>query len=245
MVTGATHGIGYEVARRLALRDTFVIVHGPTPSQAHAAVAGLIRDGVDAHMLEPVAADFRRLADVVSLGKYLDRRHAALDLLVNNAGAATPIAESWNVNYLGHYALTRLLAPGLKAAGGRVISVTSALHREATLGLTPVTPRGAYAKAKLALTMFTRCLRVAVEDPIEAVAVHPGYVDTGAFTEFYGMGGLPVRDAAAAVLDTGKYFYYEGHFRADAAPEVYDDEALRWLWHQSERALAWDHAPAA
>jgi NAD(P)-dependent dehydrogenase (short-subunit alcohol dehydrogenase family) len=211
MVTGATHRIRYEVARRLALRDTFVIVHGPTPSQAHAAVA-------------------------------------------------TPIAESWNVNYLGHYALTRLLAPGLKAADGRVVSVTSALHREATLGLSPVTPRGAYAKAKLALTMFTRCLRVAVEDPIDAVAVHPGYVDTGAFTEFYGVGQsagfspflgggwggrMAVRDAAAAVLDTGKYFYYEGHFRADAAPEVYDDEALRRLWHRSERALAWDHAPAA
>ena len=239
MVTGATHGIGYEVSRRLAHQDTLVIVHGPTPREAHAAVDRLIRDGADPHLLEPVAADYARLNDVFSLAHRIQRRHEGLDLLINNVAVAVHPA-AYQINYLSHYALTRLLAPALKAAGGRVVSVTSALHREGVL-----TDRGegraAYANAKLALTMFTRALRVTCDDRLHACAVHPGTIDTGSFASFYGRGGLRPGDGAAAVLGAGDGFYYEGFMRADAAPPVYDDASVRHLWRSSARLLGWDY----
>jgi NAD(P)-dependent dehydrogenase (short-subunit alcohol dehydrogenase family) len=61
-------------------------------------------------------------------------------LLINSAGAlAAPgvtrdrISTTMQINYLAPYALTRLLAPALNAANGRIVTLTSAAHRQADI----------------------------------------------------------------------------------------------------------------
>jgi NAD(P)-dependent dehydrogenase (short-subunit alcohol dehydrogenase family) len=223
LVTGGSGGIGYQLCRHLAAHDTRVFVHAPTPPEAHDAVARLIRDGADRTRLHAVAADYRRLHDVVSLAGYLDREYGRIDLLVNNAGAlgaATRTGDGFDttlqINYLAPYVLTRRLGRALNTAAARIVNVCSALHREAHLDAdhpegTPGTrPAAAFANAQLALVMFTRALTLSAEQRVTAVAVHPGTVDTGTLdtgsvdtgtvAAVHGLGGLPVADGAEPVI---------------------------------------------
>ncbi|XVU25279.1 SDR family NAD(P)-dependent oxidoreductase [Actinoplanes sp. CA-054009] len=241
LVTGASHGIGHELSRRLAGRGFHVLVHGPTPRSAEKAVRRLVAAGTKAERLTPVSADFRHVEQVVDLGHRVER----LDLLVNNAGTlgiADPGAL-FQVNYLAHYALTRALGPALRQSAGRVVTVASSRHRTATADLFAdgLRPAEAYANAQAARILFTRALSAEVE----AVAVHPGVVDTGRFVGVYGMGGLPVRDGAEQILwatEPGAVFengaYYEGRLLADS--DV-DGDAADDLWRDSAKVLGWDY----
>jgi NAD(P)-dependent dehydrogenase (short-subunit alcohol dehydrogenase family) len=264
LVTGGSHGIGHDVCRRLAARGTRVIVHAPTPPEAHAAVDRLIHDGADPGLLHAAAADYRRLNDVTSLAEHLDRQYDRLDLLVNNAGAVAPPARTVDgfdptlqINYLAPYVLTRMLGRALNVAGGRVVTVSSALHREGRLnpddpvGVADPHPAGAYANAQLALVMFTHALALSAEQRITAVAVHPGYIDTGTLTAVYGVGGLPVADGAAHVLHAADPAlevvnggYYEGLLLVEPAPAARDAAAALRLWHATARLSGWDYTAA-
>lgn len=264
LVTGGSHGIGYEVCRGLAARGSRVIVHAPTPAEAHAAVDRLIRDGADRGLLHAAAADFRRLDDVTSLAERLNRQHDRIDLLINNAGAIAPVGRTVDgfdvtlqINYLAHYVLTRTLGRALNTGGGRVVTVGSALHRDGHLdvddpdGATDPRPVETYASAQLALVLFTRALALSAERRITAVAVHPGLIDTGTFTAAYGIGGLPAADGAAHVLhaaDAGVEVvnggYYEGLLPAQPARAARDDAAALRLWQATARLRGWDYTAA-
>ncbi|MFF5082125.1 SDR family NAD(P)-dependent oxidoreductase [Actinoplanes sp. NPDC000266] len=220
LVTGASHGIGHELSRRLAGRGFHVLVHGPTPRSAEKAVRRLVAAGTKAERLTPVSADFRHPEEVADLGHRVER----LDLLVNNAGTLgieDPVTL-YQVNYSAHQALTCALIPALTVSGGRVVTVASARHRMARLDLEVVglRPAQAYANAQAARILLTEVL----SSEVEAVAVHPGVVDTGRFAGVYGMGGLSVRDGAEQILwatEPGAVFengaYYEGRMLATAA----------------------------
>lgn len=261
LVTGGSDGIGYQVCRQLACAGTRLIVHAPTPPAAQAAVERLIRDGADPGLLHAVAADYRSLSDVTSLARHLDRRHDRLDLLINNAGAITPdgrTADGFDamlqVNYLAHYALTRTLGRALNTAGGRVVTVASALHREGRLdlgdptGTTAARPAQRYADAQLALVLFTRAVAQSTERRVTSVAVHPGFIDTGTFAAVNGADGLPVADGAAHVLhaadlttDIVNGGYYEGMLLTDPAPAARDTATAIRLWGATARLLGWDY----
>jgi NAD(P)-dependent dehydrogenase (short-subunit alcohol dehydrogenase family) len=161
------------------------------------------------------------------------------------------------INYLAHYAMTRKLGRALNAAGGRVVTLTSAVHRDGHLdpddpaGAVDTQPVLAYGNAQLALVLFARALALTAERRVTSVAVHPGYIDTGTFAAVCGIGGLPVADGAAHVLhaadpavevvDGG---YYEGLLLAEPAPAARDaDTALR-LWRATACLLGWDYTAA-
>lgn len=253
LVTGGSRGIGYDVCRRLVRDGTRVILHAPTPAEAHAAVDRLIREGADPGLLQAAAADFRRLGDVTSLARHLDR----LDLLINNAGVADGFAATFQINYLAHYALTRLLGRGLNAAGGRVVTVAAAAHRSGDLdpddptAIVETRADNAYANSQLALVLFARALALTAERRVTSVAVHPGCIDTGTRTAVYGRGGLPVSDGAAHVshaadpaVEVVNGGYYEGLLLGEPAPAARDDTAALRLWRATARLLDWDYTAA-
>ncbi len=134
------------------------------------------------------------------------------------------------------------------------MTVTSALHRDGRLdpdapARTAGTSAAAiYRGAQLALVLFNRALAQAVEQCATAVAVHPGYIDTGTLRGAYGIGGLPVADAAVHVLhaaDPGggavNGGYYEGLLLALPTPEECDDTAVSRLWWATARLVGWDY----
>lgn len=144
LVTGATAGIGLETARQLAERGATVLLHGRTAEEARAAADRLIATaGIDAARLRPLAADFTHLDEVESLANQVVAQYPHLDVLVNNAGIAAPERHTvttdgneiaFQVNFLAHYLLTCLLEPALTSdPGGRVVNVSSSLHRTANI----------------------------------------------------------------------------------------------------------------
>lgn len=190
LVTGASSGIGYQTARLLAIAGMSVIVHARNGDRAEQAVRQLTRDGADPSRLTTVVADFTHLDDVADMAHEVITRHPRLDLLVNNAAVVGPPGRmltdegnelSFQVNFLAHFLLTRMLEPAFAAASApRVVNVSSALHRTGSINWTdPTRSRGysrvaAYAQSKLALTIFARAFAEYGRSAATSVSVHPG-----------------------------------------------------------------------
>ncbi|GLW01831.1 SDR family NAD(P)-dependent oxidoreductase [Streptomyces lavendulae] len=246
LVTGATSGIGYETARRLAERGATVLLHGRTPEEAQAATDRLIATAaIDGNLVRPLASDFARLEEVENLAHAVVREHPHLDVLVNNAAIAAPERHTltadgneiaFQVNFLAHYLLTDLLVPALTTdPGGRVVNVSSSLHRTATIQWNdPQRVRrysrlAAYAQSQLALTVFA-------SDPrVTAVSVHPGICDTG-LLPLYGIEGESAAEGAGHVVrlcDPGTEIvngaYYDRDERVAPAAAATDDRTIKRL----------------
>jgi len=194
VVTGTTlGGLGHVTALELARRGARVVLAGRTEAKVAATEAAIKQ--------EVLAADLVRMSvDLSSLASVREAAAQALslgpiDVLVNNAGVMAPPPRRTDdgldlqlaTNHYGPFLLTGLLLPQLVASGsGRVVTVSSALHkaaRRAPLG-DPRDPRtrtsrwGGYAQSKLANLLFTAELdrrARAAEVPVRAMAAHPGF----------------------------------------------------------------------
>ena len=148
MVTGASTGIGAAIARDLAGRGFRVF---GTVRRAEDAPA-LERDGVS-----PVRMDVTDAESIVRARIEVEAQLAGAPLagLVNNAGVAAagplellPLSELravLEVNVVGPVAVTQAFLPLLKAAGGRVVNISS------VAGLSALPFLGPYAASKFAL----------------------------------------------------------------------------------------------
>lgn len=209
LVTGATSGIGWETVRQLAEQGCTVIVHAPTAAAGQDAIERLTAAGADRSRLDLTVADFTHLAEVETMAREVAKQHPQLDVLVNNAAIAAPERHTltedgheiaFQVNFLAAYLLTRHLEGQLTAApAGRVVNVSSALHRTASISWSdPNRARrysrlAAYAQSQLALTVF------AADSAVQAVSVHPGVCAT-ALLPLYGHEGVSAAEGAAHVV---------------------------------------------
>jgi NAD(P)-dependent dehydrogenase (short-subunit alcohol dehydrogenase family) len=180
LVTGASSGIGAEVARVLARAGAHVVVNSRASVAAGQAVAAEVGGTyLAADVSDPAAA-----AALVASAAALRGR---LDILVNNAAtteviahgnleAATP--EVWHrlyaTNVVAPFVLTTAARTWLDAApgGGAVVNVGSLSGTRATGSSIP------YAASKAALHHQTRLLAAALAPSIRVNAVAPGMVDT-------------------------------------------------------------------
>jgi NAD(P)-dependent dehydrogenase (short-subunit alcohol dehydrogenase family) len=191
VVTGATSGIGFEVARIFAGKGAEVIGVGRDPARCSAAAARLRALSANPDVRFEVA-DLSSLAEVRALAGRLTASVRRIDVLVNNAGGfaftrqltAEGIERQFALNYLSAFLLTRLLLPVIRA--GRVIMVSSGSHYTGRIhwrdvGLSPLyNGLAAYDQSKLALVLLTRELarRLGPGRPVTVSAVDPGLVRT-------------------------------------------------------------------
>ena len=183
VVTGASGGLGLQTVATLA--------------SAGAQVVAAVRDPDAAQLdgIELTSLDLARLDSVRIAAQTIAAQHPRIDILINNAGVMfTPPSTTadgfefqFGVNHLGHFALTTLLLPQLRAAAAasgeaRVVTLSSEAHRNWGIDLDDIDfqRRGydtflAYGQSKSANILMTIELhRRFGAEGITALAVHPG-----------------------------------------------------------------------
>lgn len=197
LVTGASDGVGREIARGLARAGAEVWMPVRNRTKGERAADGIRAQIPDAH-LELLDLDLARLDSVHALTVALLARGRAIDLLVLNAGlvmlgdprrhvTVDGFELHFQTNFLGHAVLTQGILPLLR--GGRVVSQLSIAARTGRLDpLNPQLHRGysplrAYGASKIALGAFSLELaRRSLADELGIIVhlCHPGVVpETG------------------------------------------------------------------
>ncbi|CAA6660074.1 unnamed protein product [Spirodela intermedia] len=116
-VTGSCRGIGFEIARQLAVNGLRVVLTSRDPSRGVEAMSALRMEGLD--------ADYCRLditddASVRSFADWMLTKHGGIDVLVNNAGvnfnkgsenSVEHAAEVIETNYFGTKRMIQTMIP--------------------------------------------------------------------------------------------------------------------------------------
>ncbi|MDB5445064.1 MAG: short-chain dehydrogenase [Phenylobacterium sp.] len=192
VVTGATSGIGREVAGRLAAQGARVLIVARDATRAKALAASLPKPATGAHGV--FLGDLSRLAEMKRLVAEIAGAEPVVDVLINNAGAIFPtrqvtedgLERTFALNHLSYFVLTLGLLDRVKAAAaGRIVNTASKVHGIATLDFDDLQterryhPYMAYGRSKLGNILFTRALARRLEGTgVTANALHPGFVRT-------------------------------------------------------------------
>jgi NAD(P)-dependent dehydrogenase (short-subunit alcohol dehydrogenase family) len=191
LVTGATGGIGKEIARGLAKLGATVIIGARNPSKGEQVASELKKDG--GANVSTMVVDVSSIASVKQFAEDFQKKHDALHILVNNAGAwfgdrRTSVDGhelTFATNVIGPHLLTKLLADTLKkSAPSRVVNIVSGLaaNYDATdLEWTRRKYDGfkVYGQSKQALRMVTWLWAQKLEkDKVTVNGAAPGFVKT-------------------------------------------------------------------
>ena len=173
-ITGATAGIGAAAARRFAGEGWWVIGAGRRMERL-AALASELGDA-----FEPLELDMRDSAALATL----PARFPDIDVLLNNAGLAPPLAAlqdsegeplrtTIETNISGLVELTRLLLPGLIARKGAVLNLSS------VAATYPYRGGAVYAASKAFVRQFSLDLRSDLHGTgVRVTSIEPGMVET-------------------------------------------------------------------
>jgi NAD(P)-dependent dehydrogenase (short-subunit alcohol dehydrogenase family) len=185
LITGATRGIGFEIARQLSKRGLPVVIGARTPADGERAAAMIRGHGGRATVL-PI--DVSDSASIQAAAQAFSRVAEHLDVLVNNAGiypdrdvsiltvSRDHLTTTFQTNTFGPVIVTQAFLPFLrKAPQARIINVSSGYG--ALEELSPDVP--SYCLSKLALNGVTLMLAKALQsDRIAVNSMCPGWVRT-------------------------------------------------------------------
>ncbi len=181
VVTGASKGIGAEIAKHLAAEGASVVVnYASSRAGADKVVADITAKGGRA---VAVQADVAKSDDIKRLFAETKRAFGALDVLVNNAGIYqfAPLGEitvddfhkQFGLNVLGLILTTQEAVKHFGPAGGSVINISSVVSKLALPGAT------VYSATKAAVDSITRTLSAELgPKKVRVNAVNPGMVET-------------------------------------------------------------------
>lgn len=183
LVTGATSGIGLEVARLLALQGHQVFIGARNADNVASTAKALREEGLD---VDGRQLDVRDAASVKEFVRSAVAVFGTVDVLVNNAGRSGggPTAditdELWDdvidTNLNSVFRMTRevLTTGGMRAKDrGRIINIAS------TAGKQGVVLGAPYSASKHGVVGFTKALgNELAPTGITVNAVCPGYVET-------------------------------------------------------------------
>lgn len=177
LITGASTGIGRASALRLDAAGWRVFAGVRREEDAESLAAA------GSAALTPVMVDVLDADQIAAAAARVEAEAGGLDGLVNNAGVAIPgpletlpIADfrhQIEINLTAHVAVTQALLPAIRAAGGRVVFISSLGGRVAF----PLT--GAYHAAKFGVEAVGDVMRQELRPAgIRVAIVEPGSIDT-------------------------------------------------------------------
>jgi 3-oxoacyl-[acyl-carrier protein] reductase len=181
VVTGASKGIGAEIAKQLAAEGAAVVVnYSSSKAGADKVVEEITRHGGRA---VAVQANVAVPSDIPKLFDAAVKNYDRVDILVNNAGiyefapieavTAEHFHKQFDLNVLGLLLTTQEAVKHFGDRGGSVVNISSVV---ATLG----TPNGAvYSATKAAVDAITRSLAKELgARKIRVNSVNPGMIET-------------------------------------------------------------------
>jgi 3-oxoacyl-[acyl-carrier protein] reductase len=180
IVTGASRGIGREVALLLAARGAQVVA---AAREDHAA-GTVSAIGAAGGRAEAASLDVTDTSAIVALVSGALERHGRIDILVNNAGIARDQLlmrmkrDDWDqviaTNLTAAFACTQaVIKPMIRQRAGRIISISSVVGQVGNAG------QSNYAASKAGLIGFSKALaREVASRGVTVNVVAPGLIDT-------------------------------------------------------------------
>ena len=227
LITGASRGIGFAIARRLGRMGARVSICARDQAKLEEAGASLRSDGIETLAVQ---ADVTRGDQVSSLVHKTQRELGPIDILVNNAGTGIfgPFhefaEEHWDAvlgtNLKSVFLLSRAVAPEMiRRQTGHIINISS------LAGKNTFANGAIYCASKWGLMGLTGCMAEDLRGyGIRVSAICPGSVAT----EFPGQGGKShskilqpddvAHAVAALVTQAAGSFISEVHIRPTRKP---------------------------
>jgi short-subunit dehydrogenase len=160
LVTGASRGIGYEIALFMAKQGCNLVLHSRSISHTERILEEVLALGIEAYAVQA------ELSDINSVNRMLDEieeHKTHIDILFNDAGVQvayrtdyfrTPVedfTQSFMINTIAPAMICYRLIPKMMDKGfGRVINTTSGIRNEPE--------QAGYSASKAALDKFTKDL---------------------------------------------------------------------------------------
>lgn len=262
LITGATSGLGRELAQTLAKQGATLLLHGRDAERGRKIVDRL-KETTANQQIRFYRADLSSLREVTELARQISVPQ--LDVLVNNAAVGfgkdprkRELSQDgyelrFAVNYLAPYLLTERLIPLLRAsAPARIVNVASVGQAPIDFdnimlvhGYSGVT---AYRKSKLAMIAWTFDLAERLAGSgVTVNALHPAsLMPTKMVLEAGWQAMSSVEEGLKATLRlvvdpalekvTGKYF--DGLSLAKASPQAYDKQVQKRLVSLSQELVS-------
>ncbi len=195
IVTGGSRGIGAEIARRFAsLGDRVVIVYKSDAAAAEKIAAEL---GGDAACIA-VRADIAETDDVNAVAAVAVERFGGIDVLVNCAGVgpyrplgtmdAAFVRQILDANVLGPVLMVEAVLPHLRAPGGRIVNIASAL------AFRPIPTSSVYSASKAAVVTLSHAFAKELGPRgITVNCVAPGVIETDMTTAIIAERGAQIQ----------------------------------------------------
>jgi 3-oxoacyl-[acyl-carrier protein] reductase len=212
LVTGATGGLGEEIARMFHRQGAIVAIHG-TRQEKLESLAAELGDRVIA-----MAADLSDREAVTRLGERAESELEGVDILVNNAGVTRDglfvrmSDEDWDrvmeINLTAVFRLTRAVTyPMMRRKSGRIVNITS------IVGVTGNPGQTNYCATKAGMIGFSKSLAQEIAPRgVTVNCIAPGFIRSAMTDKLNDkqketiMGAIPMRkmgegsDIAAAAV---------------------------------------------
>ena len=253
MLTGFTSGVGRAAALSLAEMgaDLYLLCRNAEKGKQ---ILEAIRSRFPDAQLGMGVGDLGNLTDVRRMARDFLDLNGKLDVLFNNAGvvnqrralSADGFEETFAINHLAHFLLTRLLLDRLRASESpRVISTASGAHKfggpidfDDLQAERDYRVFGVYGRSKLANILFTRELaRREGGGGLRAHAFHPGFVasdfskNNGKLARILMTLGAPLARTPAKGAETGVYLCATGGEDAANGGYFYDMQPISPATH--------------
>jgi short-subunit dehydrogenase len=195
VITGASKGIGAELARQLGAKGARLVLAARSEKELEAVAADCRKAGAS---VVTVKADVTNDRDCQAIISGAVVAFGRLDVLVNNAGATmwarfediddmSILKRIMDVNYMGAVYCTKHALPHLRDTKGLIVGISS------LAGRTGVPTRTGYSAAKHAMVGFFDSLRIELDGTgVGVTMIYPGFVATGIRENATGPDGKPI-----------------------------------------------------